>query len=124
MFEKRKALSEINLFDCVPDTCFTWTENDKQLVVINMPRFHVPWMQKYLVPKSKSPHIKITLDEFGSLAWKKIDGETTIRRIAEVLVEEFGETVQPIEDRIAKFFQLLKNRGFLRLIGPDGEPLK
>ncbi len=120
----KKTSPDINLFDCIPETLFTWQENDEHQVVVNMPRFHVAWMQKYLIPSSKSPYIKITLDEFGSHAWKRIDGIITVAGIADAMVEEFGEQVQPIEERLPNFLRLLKQRGFLRFKLQDGTILK
>jgi Coenzyme PQQ synthesis protein D (PqqD) len=120
----KKKKDEINLFECTPKQLFSWEENEEELVVVNMPRFHVAWMQRYLVPSKKSPYIKITLDEFGTLAWKRIDGSTSLMTIADALVEEFGESVQPIEERLATFIRLLKERGFLSLTLPDGTLLK
>mgnify|MGYP001601999325 CR=1 FL=1 len=120
---KEKA-PEINLLETIPEKLFTSITKDDGLVVVNMPRFHVEWMQKYLVPKWKDPFIKIKLDEFGSHTWEKIDGKASILAIVDSLVEEYGEAVQPVEERLAQFFTLLKQRGFVSLKTPDGTVLK
>jgi hypothetical protein len=89
-----------------------------------MPRFHVPWMQKYLVPKRKDPYIRITLDEFGSFAWNLCDGKMTVLQIADQLENHFGEAIAPVYERVGSFFRQLRPRGFVHLRKADGTIVK
>jgi hypothetical protein len=120
---KKEPKENINLLDLTPERIFDFTINDANHVVVAMPRFHVAWMQKYLVPKRRDPFIKITLDEFGSLAWNLCDGTRNVHAISEALVEHFGESVQPVYERIGVFMRQLKDRGFIRLRKMDGSIL-
>ena len=70
------------------------------LVTVDMPRFHIAWMQRYLVPASKSPFIKVKLDRFGSRAWLCCDGARTVGSVAEILENEFGEEVPAADDTV------------------------
>jgi hypothetical protein len=117
---KRKKAEEINLLHLTPERLFGYSENDKGFVVVDMPRFHIPWMQKYLVPRWKNPFIRITFDEFGSYTWNLCDGSRDVHAIADALTEHFGDTIQPIYDRLGVFFRQLKSRGFVSLRKPDG----
>jgi len=123
MFGKNEK-STINLFDLKPERLFDFHVLEDGLVTVAMPRFHVAWMQKYLVPKSKDPFIKIKLDTFGSHVWKLCDGNTTVASIAESLIRAYGEEVQPVDDRLRTFFHQLNSRGFTRLRKPDGDYLR
>jgi hypothetical protein len=121
MFRKKPPPQpEVNLLDLTPDRLFGDSVNDDGLVVVDMPRFHIPWMQKYLVPKSKYPYIKIKLDLFGSRAWQLTDGTRTVNDIADAMVEEFGDEVQPVYERLGIFYRTLRQRGFVRLRSADG----
>jgi hypothetical protein len=117
MFGKKK--SSVNLLNLIPERVFGHTVNDKGLVVVDMPRFHISWMQKYLVPQWKKPFILIALDRFGSSAWELIDGIRTVGAIAEELTARHGDEVQPVYERLGVFIHQLERRGFIRL-GGDG----
>ncbi|MDH7514418.1 MAG: PqqD family protein [Bacteroidota bacterium] len=117
MFRKRRA--GVNLLSLVPERLFAHTVNADGRVVVDMPRFHVAWMQKYLVPRSRSPYIKITLDRFGSHVWTRIDGRADVRDIAESLRGTFGEEAEPVEERLAVFMHQLERRGFIRFRTKD-----
>lgn len=122
--KKKHEDPEVNLLELIPERCFDAVEGDEGNVVVHMPRFHVPWMQKHLIPKWKDPYIKVKLDPFGSHIWRRIDGKRAITEIADSLVEEFGDEVQPIEDRLGTFFKQLKDRGFVTLKSRTGDQYK
>ncbi len=116
----RRHKEQINLLELVPERRFGFSENGEGIVIIDMPRFHVAWMQKYLVPKRKYPFIKIKLDAFGSHVWNLCDGQSTVHQITEALIEKFGHEVQPAYERIGKFFRQLNERGFVKLRKANG----
>ncbi len=120
----RTPRPDLNLLELVPERCWTSATNDEGIVEVDMPRFHIPWMQKHLVPKRKYPYIRIKLDAFGSHVWNAIDGATDVGVIAERLRTEYGEEVEPVHDRIAAFFRQLHQRGFVRLRTASGELVK
>lgn len=114
---------DINLLELIPVRRFSHDVDDSGRIVVRMPRFHVAWMQKYLVPKGKSPWIHITLDAIGSRAWLCCDGVTTVLSIADTLVEEFGDEIQPVYERIGVFFRGLHQKGFIELKTTNGDRL-
>ena len=119
MFRKKNS-EQINLLELIPERLFSHSVSDEEGVIVDMPRFHVPWMQKYLVPATKNPFIKIKLDAFGSHVWNLCDGNKNIGEISESLTGQFGDEVQPVHERLATFFRQLKDRGFVRLRKADG----
>ena len=64
----------------------------------------------------KKPKISyIHLDEMGSFVWPIINGEKSISEIGEAVDENFGEKAHPLYERLAKYFQILENYGFVKL---------
>lgn len=62
----------------------------------------------------KKPTISyIHLDKFGSFVWSKIDGENSIIDIGKDVEKEFGDEANPLYERLAKYFEILKNYDFI-----------
>lgn len=56
---------------------------------------------------------KLHLDDYGSAVWKLCDGKTTVREIADVLSEQFGDAVDPLYPRLAEFLRILERNEFI-----------
>jgi hypothetical protein len=103
-----------NLFDFVPIISeHITTEKEGALSIITFPRFRSTFMQKYFVPKGKSPTIHIRLDEHGTAVWDLIDGKRTIKEISEMLATHFNHE-ENYEYRIAAHFSQLHKQGFVK----------
>jgi hypothetical protein len=61
----------------------------------------------------KSPDIKVKLDEFGSSAWLKADGTKKVHQISDELFQHFGEAINPVHERLTKFFTQLYEYKFI-----------
>ncbi len=62
----------------------------------------------------KKPKISfIHLDQMGSFIWPLIDGKTDITQIGKAVEQHFGDEASPIYPRLVKYFQILKNYGFI-----------
>ena len=70
-------------------------------------------MQKYFVPKNKSTTIRIRLEEHGTAVWNLIDGQRTIKEIAELSAGHF-KSEENYEYRVAAYFLQLYRQGFLK----------
>lgn len=110
---KRKKINYVNLWELVPQRRFSHEILDNNNVVILIPKFTSKFMSKYVMPRLKHPFIKIKLDEIGSSVWQEIDGEKSVGEIAKILESRFGEKIQPIEERLAKFFNNLSVHNFI-----------
>lgn len=55
----------------------------------------------------------IELDEFGSFAWEQIDGRRSIYDICLLIGEQFGEKAEPLFERAASFFGILRKNTFI-----------
>lgn len=107
----KKEKRQLNLFDCTPvrEPDLTWTEDENGIITLH--RVHNGKMDQFVQMITKKPlrqtHIK--LEEFGSFIWKNIDGRTTLKGIADKLQDEFGEKVDPLYPRLAKYVTMMKN---------------
>ncbi|MDR1673179.1 MAG: PqqD family protein [Bacteroidales bacterium] len=110
---KEKHANLLDVMPCVGKRISTGQEGE--LSVITFPRFRNKFMQKYLVPKHKSPFIHIRLEKHGTAVWNLIDGRRTVRDIAVALETHFdGE--KDYEYRIMAFLEQLRRQGFIKYL--------
>jgi hypothetical protein len=64
---------------------------------------------------------RIRLDTRGSFAWKLLDGRTSVQQAAEALRAEFGDDVEPAEERVGKLIRQLRSQEMLSYPGWDEE---
>lgn len=113
MFKKNKKLSEVNYLELTPVRNYNHIVEDESKVAVLVPRFTNKFLVKYLVPKLKSPDIKVKLDKFGSAAWLKADGNRNVQTICDELLSEFGEDINPVIERVTKFYSQLYQYKFI-----------
>ena len=86
-----------NLLDFVPQhsTKFRVEISDDAVVTIfveNKGPFNFVAQKLFGKPRFSQAH----LEEFGSFIWQQIDGQRTIKEIADILHEKFGEKAEPL----------------------------
>lgn len=113
MFKKNKSLREINYLELTPVRKYNHIIEEENKVSVLVPRFQNKILVKYLVPRLKSPDIKVKLDKFGSSAWLKADGNRNVQQICEELLNEHGEEINPAVDRVTKFYTQLYQYQFI-----------
>lgn len=106
--------TNINLLDLKPKHNRAWEENDPGCVSVLQPRFSNRIMKKIFEPVLKNPDIRIRLDEYGSFVWKLCDGEHSISDISQKLKTRFGESIEPVIDRLAQFMKYLERYEFIK----------
>jgi len=121
---RQTSQSEINLLDLTPQQSCEYDIDEEGLVTVKIPRFKSEALRYFLVPRWKSPYVHMRLDRFGSFVWMQCDGSRTIGVIGERMVEEFGEDVEPVYERLRAFFHQLSRNTFITLRLPDGSTLK
>jgi hypothetical protein len=60
---------------------------------------------------------RIRLDERGSFAWRLMDGEKTVAEMAEDLRQEYGEQVEPAEERAGQLVRMLHSEDLVAYPG-------
>lgn len=111
--QRRKILKNKNALDLTPVRKYSEESGEDDLVSIIIPKFKNKFVREYILPRLKSPIVKVKLDEFGSASWLLFDGKNTVSDIAEKLVEKFGDRIQPVEERIVKYTTNLYLNGFI-----------
>jgi len=104
----------------IPERRMNWEKNpDTKLVVIKKPKFKNIVLKKYLLPRLKRPDYSVNLDQIGSFVWKNIDGKASFGEIAEKMKKEFGESIEPVHDRLGQFINSLRRYDFITFVNLD-----
>lgn len=90
-----------------------WRELDGGRCVVLRPRFGESRIGRWLAARLGDPCYRIRLDEVGTFIWKACDGETSLTEIADRLRAEFGERVEPADERLARFVQSMVRSGMI-----------
>ena len=62
----------------------------------------------------KKPGItQIHLEGIGNFVWPLIDGKTDVYEIGKAVKEHFGDEAEPLYERLAKYFKMLADYGFI-----------
>lgn len=101
--QRRKILKKANYLDLHPMRLHNEEIADDKIVTILIPKFKNKFIVQYIVPKLKSPEIKLKLDEIGSATWLLLDGKKDVREISKLLFEKFGDKIEPVNQRLTKF---------------------
>lgn len=117
--KKINSTGQVNLYDLIPQKKYNFEVNSENLVTILIPKFSNKFLVQHLMPRLRHPYIKIKLDEIGSAVWLEIDGKKTIGEIASILETKFGEKIQPIDERLSKFFAQLNSYHFIKFINEE-----
>ena len=64
---------------------------------------------------------RIRLYEVGGFAWTHLDGDRTVAEVGEMMRAEFGDRVDPVEERLGHFVQVMREEGFVAYPGWDEE---
>lgn len=112
---KNKRTVYENYLDKVPmhKDGLNWSidENDRVTLEVENKGIANKFAQKLL----KKPKISfIHFDEMGSFIWQKIDGKKNVFAIGKEVKEHFGENAEPLYERLAQYFGILENYGFVK----------
>ena len=108
----------VNLLDLQPERSMNFETHEDETVTILVPKFNGKILGKYLQPRLKHPYMHIHLDDFGSFVWNMCDGKTTVRQIGDGLRTKFGESVEPVNERLALFIRQLESSSYIKILWP------
>lgn len=116
MAEKQK-----NYLDYIPviSEKNTWSV-EEGIVTIHMVHrgFYAAVAQK-LFHRPRVSHIH--LEEMGSFIFPLLDGNRTVGEIAALVHDAFGETAEPLYERLVQYMKILHNNGFIRYVEKPGQ---
>ena len=113
-----------NLLDLIPTRNRQWEMGDGDKVVILRPKFEDHWLGRWLLSRMKNPHYRVRLDAYGSWVWMKCDGRCTVKEIADGLKKHFGESIEPVYERLALFLNQLWRGRFIVYQDNSGRLIK
>lgn len=110
---REQQLGEANLLDLTPVRRAAWKDVDGWVVLERPPpsRGGLRGLGDRLSFAMAARRIR--LDDIGSCSWKSFDGETTVGEACAVLRERFGDSIEPVEERLGRFVRYLHQDGFL-----------
>jgi hypothetical protein len=118
---REKELEGVNLLGLAPLRSAEWEEEEGRIVLLRpepTARGIKGLFERFF--HKMSAH-RIRLDQVGSFAWLHLDGERTVGQVAGLLREEFGESVDPAEHRLAQLIWMLRKEKLMGYPGWDDE---
>lgn len=110
-YEQKKILQNSNSLDLTPVKLHPHETDSENIVTVMTPKFKNRLAEKYIMTRMKNKYFRIKLDKFGSFIWLHLDGKNRIQDIISKSVNEFGDEIQPADERINKFLlQLFENK--------------
>ena len=110
---KQNRPEPVNLLALKPRRNLQWETNERGQVVLLVPKFQNRFVRRWFVPLLAKPNFRVRLDTFGSFVWNLCDGETTVADISERLKGAFGESAEPVHERVRTFLSRLEKDEFL-----------
>lgn len=107
LFRRKSDMETMNLLELTPYRFYKEETDSEGNFIVLIPKFKNKYLVKYLAPRMKSEFFKLKLDKFGSSAWGMLNGENSVKFIAEELVKKHGDEIQPIYERLPKFIMML-----------------
>lgn len=114
--EDDMAKNKQNFLDLIPirNEKFRWMTLENDIVQIQIDRNGL--LDRLVRPIFKTPNVmKIDLDAYGSFIWKQIDGKQTMESIAKALIEQYGDEINPLYERLGKYINILRNNQFIKI---------
>jgi hypothetical protein len=115
----KKNLEAVNLLDLAPFRLAEWQDvDDRKVLERPRPRgYGVSTWRDWVAFHLSMRHIR--LDDFGSRAWSLFDGRRTVRQAAAELRQQFGDEIEPAEERLGEFVRQLRRECLLGYPGFD-----
>lgn len=89
----------------------SWCTKDNLVIITMKNRGIMNFLMQKIFHK---PRVSVIhLDEIGSFIWQQIDGKNTTHQIADKLKNNFGENINPLYERLFKYFEILSDYKFI-----------
>ena len=105
-----KTNKNVNLLDLIPVKNVEWEKKEDGTVSLRLPKTRSRLFKAIIEKFGKKSHFQVHLDEFGSFVWERCDGTHHVYQIGNSLKSKFGETVEPVYDRLGAFVRILASQ--------------
>ena len=113
---------EANLLDYIPVQTVESERKEDGTIFLKRPKTQNRLMKTIIRRLGKSLYFKIHLDDFGSFVWERCDGYHRVDQIADNLKQEFGESIEPVYERLGAFIKILAYQKFISYKGLSSNP--
>ena len=100
-------MNAVEFWNALPSRRFDWCQDDDGRCVVLRPKLGEGRVGRWFAARLGDPYYRIRLDEFGTFVWKACDGHTPLAVIAERMRDEFGDRVEPTQERVGRFVQTM-----------------
>ena len=119
--KRRDELEEVNLLEIIPVRLAEWQKRGEQVVVDRPGSTRTGLVRLVEVLLYMLSARRIRLDPVGSYAWLQLDGERSVSDVADSLRAEFGDKVEPAEQRLGHLVRVFRREGLVGYRGWDDE---
>ena len=113
---KKSIDKNINFLELTPRRKVDFEEIENEQIRLLVPRFKSEFAQKYLLPKWKSKFVPANLDNYGSACFRLIDSQKSVQKIADEMKKKFGEAIEPVYERVAKYLGHMHRLGMINFL--------
>ena len=93
---------------------FEWSKNNKELVEINVPKFHSNFGKSFCKIIRKDNTFCAKMDRIGSIIWEKSDGKNSVKDILKILEKKFPNE-KNLDNRLFLFLQQMYSLNYMDL---------
>ena len=111
----KKKKQQKNYLDLIPQRApeLTWSADEEGIITLEVENTGV--FNRIAQKLFKRPkYTKVHMEKYGSFLWPLIDGERTVIELADLQKAHFGEEVEPVYPRVAKYMQIMESYHFIR----------
>ena len=112
MWQRKQPTRDISWGDLRPLRRGEWEESQGHVTLL-VPRYGRSSLAVWFERRTRTRPFKVHLDDVGTFVWRNCDGETRVAEIADGLRDEFGERIEPAEDRLVQFLTNLVRGRFV-----------
>ena len=109
-------IENFHLMKIHPRRLLKWREDSEGKVVILRPKLGDGALGCWISLRLRNPYYYIYLDDVGTLVWKRCDGKTGLSCIVTHVRQQFGERVEPVEQRLLKFIKQLREAKLIEFV--------
>jgi len=102
-----------NFLAMTPQRTREWDEGDDGRVRVLVPRYGSHRLGRWLAGRVDRGHIRVRLDQTGSLVWRACDGRRNVAQIAEMVAPELHQESGHLHDRMSTYFRELEVSRFI-----------
>lgn len=113
IFTKKKNKKDDNFMLYIPvKNHNNWLQKDNVIYLVFK---HDRPIERFAAWLTRKPTIRdIKLDKLGTRVWQLLDGKNNVYKIGQLLLKEYGDSCQPVYERLIVYLRYLSKKGWIR----------